>query len=366
MLLALDQARRASGRVHPNPPVGAVVYRGNKVLGAGYTCPPPGPHAEIVALRRAVRRYGQGAVRGASLAVTLEPCCHIGRTGPCTEALIKAGIKQVVCGHSDPHPEVAGSGFRRLRANGVGVTVGVLKSECLRQHKGFISRVKCNRPYISLKIAATLDGRIATGLGESQWITGDKSRRRVHELRARTDALIIGSATVDRDDPQLTARRGNRVIHRPVRIIVDSELVVPIGRKLFNVDDVDRTWILMAARTPVKRKKAFERMGVRLLGVPRRGRHLDLDLAVQRLAEEGLTDVLVEGGGGLSAALLRRGLVDEVHWFVNPSFLGGDAVAALQNLDIADLANRLKLKVVDLESLGEDLYVRCLVQEKSS
>ena len=264
MRLALGQARRAEGSTFPNPPVGAVVYRGDRVLGRGYTRPAGGPHAEIVALDSARRRHGRAGLRGASLAVTLEPCCHQGRTPPCTDAIADAGIARVAVGHPDPSREVGGGGLRRLRARGLRVEVGVLEEACRYQHRGFLSRVERGRPWVALKLAASLDGRIATSGGESHWITGEPSRAHVHALRARADAIVVGSGTAQRDDPELTARRNGRVVRRPIRLLVDSGLVVPSGRRLLRGDEASPTWVLAAPRAPAERRRRLEARGVRV------------------------------------------------------------------------------------------------------
>jgi diaminohydroxyphosphoribosylaminopyrimidine deaminase/5-amino-6-(5-phosphoribosylamino)uracil reductase len=358
MRLALAEARRASGTTFPNPPVGAVVFRGDRVLGRGFTRPAGGPHAEVVALERARRRAGAAAVRGASLAVTLEPCSHFGRTPPCTDAILAAGIRRVWVGHRDPHAPVAGRGLRRLRAGGIAVEVGVLAETCREQHRGFLSVVERGRPWVALKLAATLDGRIATARGESRWITGPRARARVHALRARADAVMVGSGTAAADAPRLTARRGQRVVRRPIRVVVDSRLAVPPRHAPFDDAHPGRTWVLCGPAAPVARRRALEGKGIRVLSVPGGGNHLDLRSALRRLAREGLTFVLVEGGGGLAAALLRRGLVDEVHWFVSPTLLGADGRAALAELGVARLARRPRLEGVRVERMGEDLHVQ--------
>jgi len=361
MRLALRQARRAEGTSFPNPPVGAVVYRGDRVLGRGCTRPAGGPHAEIVALENARRRHGRACLRGASLAVTLEPCCHQGRTPPCTAAVAEAGISRVVVGHRDPSSEVGGRGVRRLRARGLRVEVGVLEEACRYQHRGFLSCLERDRPWVALKLAASLDGRIATSRGESRWITGERSRARVHGLRARADAIVVGSGTVRMDDPELTARRGGRVVRRPIRVLVDSGLVVPPARRLYRGHDAANTWVLAAPRAPAARRRQLEARGVRVLSIPRRGRHLDLARALGRLAREGLTSLFVEGGGGLAAALLREGLVDEVHWFAAPALIGGDGRPAVAALSLPRLSSRIQFETQSVKRLGEDLYLHGLV-----
>jgi len=358
MARALARARRANGRSFPNPPVGALVLRGGRVLGEGETRPAGSEHAEIVALERARARHGAAALRGATLAVTLEPCCHHGRTAPCTDAIVAAGIRRVWIGHRDPNPRVAGGGLRALRAAGLTLTVGVLEDACREQHRGFLSVQARGRPWVALKLAATLDGRIATARGESRWITGPSARALVHRLRDRADAVMIGSGTARADDPELSVRRGRRRLRTPLRLVVDSGLRVPAEARLFRDAAAARTWLL--TRRGHARGRLAERTarGARALALPARRGRLDLSRTFTALAREGLTHVLVEGGGGLAAALLRAGLVDELHWFVAPSLLGAEARPALAELGVRRLAERVALDVREVRRLGGDLYVR--------
>ena len=362
MRLALGAARRASGRVFPNPAVGAVVFRGDRVLGRGWTQPPGGPHAEIVALERARRRFGARAVRGAALAVTLEPCCHHGRTPPCTDALIAAGIATVHAGHRDPHPEVAGGGFRALRRAGIAVHPGVLEAACRAQHRGFLSRVERGRPFVTLKLAATLDGRIATARGESRWITGAAARAYVHRLRAATDAILVGSGTALADDPALTARRGARVVHRPLRVLLDGRLRVAPTARLFA--EPGSAIVLCAADAPAGRQRAFRAAGVRLLPIRARRGKIPLAAALARLGGEGVGTLLVEGGGSLAAALLREDLVDELLWFTAPKLIGGDGRPALAPLGVARLADAPTLAIERVQRVGADLLVAALPERR--
>jgi diaminohydroxyphosphoribosylaminopyrimidine deaminase/5-amino-6-(5-phosphoribosylamino)uracil reductase len=355
MRLALAQARRALGRTFPNPAVGAVVYRGDRVLGRGRTRPPGGAHAEVVALAQARRRHGERALRGAAMAVTLEPCCHVGRTGPCTDAILASGLRRIFVGAVDPHPQVSGRGLRRLRRAGLDVELGVLEAACREQHRGFFSLHERGRPFVMLKLAGSLDGRIATRSGESRWITGPQARDAVHRLRARSDAVVVGSRTALADDPELTARRGGKVVHRPVRVLVDSRLRVPATARLFS-GDAERTWVLCARGAPTARRRALERRGVRLIDVPLRGRRLDLRRALRALAGAGLTQVLVEGGGELAAAMLREDLVDEIHWFVSPRLLGGDGRPALGSLGESRLARLPRLAQARVRRVGSDVH----------
>ncbi len=356
MRLALAQARRARGRTFPNPPVGAVVYRGARVLGRGFTRPAGGPHAEVVARERAARRYGAGSVRGAALAVTLEPCCHHGRTPPCVDRLVEAGLSRVEVGHRDPHREVSGRGLRRLRRAGSLVQVAILPAGGRAQHRGFLSVCQRGRPFVMLKLASSLDGRIATASGESRWITGREAREQVHRLRAAVDAVMVGSGTALADDPELTARRDGRVVHEPVRVLLDSKLRVPASARLHGGAE-GRSWVLCSSRAAAVRRRTLESAGVRLLPTPVRDGRVDLRRALRRLAKEGLTEVLVEGGGDLGAALLRAGLVDELHWFTAPLLLGGDGQPALTGLRVGALAQALRLDDVEVRRIGCDVHL---------
>jgi diaminohydroxyphosphoribosylaminopyrimidine deaminase/5-amino-6-(5-phosphoribosylamino)uracil reductase len=351
MRRALSQARRGLGRTFPNPSVGAVVFRPSGAIAAGRTKPPPGPHAEVVALDAARRASGR-SLRGAAMAVTLEPCCFTGRTGPCTEAILEAGIAKVFVGCRDPHPKVAGRGIAKLRRAGVEVVAGVLEEECRELHRGFLSVCERGRPFVSLKLATSLDGRIATASGESRWISGPAARRFVHDLRARVDGLMVGSGTALADDPALTARRGNRVVQRPARVLVDSRLRVPVGARLYGGDAPTFVLTRRGARGGATR----EASGATLLPVRVRDGGLDLRRGLSALASAGLTSVLVEGGGKLAAALLRAGLVDELHWIQAPLLLGGDGRPALGELGIRKLADAIRLEGAKGRALGDDWH----------
>lgn len=358
MRLALVAARRASGRSFPNPPVGAVVFRAGRVLGRGATRPAGGPHAEIVALDAARRRFGDAALRGAEIAVTLEPCDHVGRTGPCTAALVAAGIRRVHVGHRDPHRLVAGRGLRRLRAAGIDVREGVLEAECRTQHRGFLAVVARGLPFVSLKLAASLDGRIATASGESRWITGPAARAVVHRLRARADAVGIGSETARLDDPELLARVGVRIVHRPLAVVIDSRLRLSTEARCLRAGGAGRTLVIGALGAPAARRRALEAAGARVRLVPAKEGHVAPRAAARLLAREGVTELLLEGGGRLAAAWLRAGLVDEVHWFVSAKLLGGDAKPALGALGLRRLVDAVALGEPAVRRLGNDVYVR--------
>jgi diaminohydroxyphosphoribosylaminopyrimidine deaminase/5-amino-6-(5-phosphoribosylamino)uracil reductase len=365
MRLALREAARGDGRTHPNPSVGAVVFKGDRILGRGFTRPAGGPHAEVVAIKNARRRHGPKALRGASIAVTLEPCSFQGRTGACTEALLEAGLKRVIGGCLDPHPKVSGRGFQRLRRNAVEVRTGVLEAECRRQHRGFISVCERGRPWVTLKLATTLDGRIATASGESRWITGAGSRSIVHDLRDASDAVMIGSGTAIADDPELTVRRDGRLVRTPIRVLIDGRLRVPSSSRLFAAPDAERTWVV--CREGARGLRRLRAASIKVIEVPRAvGGHVDLPRALGRLAEEGLTSLFVEGGGGLAAALLRADLVDEVHWMLAPILIGEDGRAGLGRLELARLADAITIDPIQITQRERDLHLHGVIRREPS
>ena len=352
MRAAVRVAERGRGRTAPNPCVGALVAKGRRVLASARTADGGVPHAELRALARA-----GAAARGSTLYVTLEPCAHFGRTPPCVDAVIAARPRRVVIGMIDPDPRTAGDGVRKLRAAGIEVSVGVEADACARLHEGFLSRVLRGRPFTTLKLAASLDGRIATARGESRWVTSPAARAFVHALRARADAVAVGSGTVLADDPELSARRGARIVHQPLRIAIDSGLRTPPGARLLDSKHPGAAWILCAPRAAPRRRAALERAGARLVEVPARAGHLELGAAWRELGRLGVGDLLVEGGGGLAAALLRAQLVDRMHFFLAPLLIGADGVPVLGKLGVARLADALRPARLSWHRLGPDLHV---------
>lgn len=352
---ALALARRGLGATWPNPSVGCVIGRDGRVLGRGWTQPSGRPHAEQVALAQARARWGAEALRGATAWVTLEPCAHYGRTPPCAEALSEAGVARVVAAIEDPDPRVRGAGFALLRSGGVAVEVGAMAAEARTLNAGFLTRVKRARPLLTLKIAATLDGRIATATGESRWITGPEARARVHLMRAEADAVMVGAATARSDDPTLDVRLPGMGRRGPVRIVVDGALGLNPGSRLAQSARDLPVWLLHAAATDPGRAAALDALGVERMATAGAPGALDLCDALSALGARGLTRVLCEGGGRLAAALLRADLVDEIAWFSAGAVIGADGAAAVGPLGLGALAEAPRFARARTETLGPDV-----------
>jgi diaminohydroxyphosphoribosylaminopyrimidine deaminase/5-amino-6-(5-phosphoribosylamino)uracil reductase len=351
---ALALASRAAGRAAPNPRVGAVIARGGRRIASGYHARCGGLHGEASAIRNA-----RGRTRGATLYVNLEPCAHHGRQPPCVDAVLEAGFARVVIGMRDPDPRTAGRSIRRLRRAGIRVDVGVLGEDCRALNPGFVSRIERGRPFTVLKLASSLDGRIATAAGESRWISGPQARQLVHEWRRQSDAVAVGSGTVAADDPALSARRAGRVVHRPRRVLVDSKLRIRASARIFR--EPGEALVLTTRAAPASRARALAAAGAHVLPVRARGGRVDLHAAWSALAREGVNELLVEGGGGLAAALLRAGLVDRLELFLAPLLIGADGSAVLDSLGIRRLGDAPRPEVVALRRVGGDLHLtlRC-------
>jgi diaminohydroxyphosphoribosylaminopyrimidine deaminase / 5-amino-6-(5-phosphoribosylamino)uracil reductase len=350
MRSALALARRGLGNTWPNPAVGCVVVNDGRVVGRAVTAPGGRPHAEPAALDQA----GEAA-RGSTVYVTLEPCCHWGRTPPCTDALIGARVARVVIATRDPDPRVDGAGIARLRAAGIEVEKGVLQDEADEVAAGFRSRVRLGRPLVTLKLASTLDGRIATHAGESRWITGEAARRAAHALRGRHDAVMVGVGTVLADDPELTCRLPGYRPNPLVRVVADSHLRTPLGATLAITAGDAPTWMLIRNGTDPERRRAFADLGVTLIEVAGSEVGVDPKRSLAALGEAGLTRLLVEGGAQLAASLLRADLVDRIAWFHAPAVMGGDAWPAVQAFGIERLDDMPRFIRTAQTSLGGDI-----------
>jgi diaminohydroxyphosphoribosylaminopyrimidine deaminase / 5-amino-6-(5-phosphoribosylamino)uracil reductase len=350
MRLALRLARRGLGRTSPNPPVGAVVVANGVVVGRGYHRRAGTAHAEVEALRDAGRR-----ARGATLYVTLEPCAHHGRTPPCTEAVLAAGVRRVVIGTRDPNPSVPGNGLRRLRRAGLDVSSGVLQPACDELIAGFRKRVTTGLPFVTLKLAASLDGRIATATGESRWITGEASRRHVHRLRAEHDAVLVGAETVIRDDPQLTCRlRGGR---NPLRIVLDGRLRLPLDARVLTNTASASTLVVTGRGAPQAKVRRIEALGVEVLRLPERAGRIAIRPVLHALGTRGLASVLVEGGAQIAAAMLAARAVDRFVVYYAPKLIGGDGKPMIGTLGVRRMQQALPLGRLRVKRFASDLLV---------
>lgn len=351
MDVALSLAARNLGDTWPNPAVGCVLVKDGQVIGRGWTESGGRPHAETQALLRA-----GASARGATAYVTLEPCSHHGKTPPCADALVAAGVARVVVATFDPDPRVNGRGVARLRDAGVDVKEGVGKAAADRQNAGFFLKIAKGLPLFALKTATTLDGRIALASGESRWITGEPARRAVHVLRARYDAILVGSETALTDDPLLTCRMDGYSGRAKVRIVLDRRLRISPSSELVKTARQIPTWVMTAAEAaPSARHGELVKSGVDVLPLKGSSDHTGFAFAVGKaLAERGLTRVLIEGGGQVAAAFLRAGLIDELAWFRGPSVIGGDGRASIHPMGLIDLADMPRFQPRESFKFGVD------------
>lgn len=354
MRLALDWSRRGRGWTSPRPSVGCVIVRDGRVIGAAHTIPGHGnPHAEIGALQVAASAGEETS--GATCYVTLEPCCHHATTPPCTDALISAGIARVVSGVIDPNPAVNGLGWQKLRAAGIEVMSGFMEAECRRAHDDFLKYIITHAPFVTLKCAVTLDGKIATRGGESRWITGAESRQRVHHLRHEHDAVLIGIGTALADDPELTVRLEGQW-KQPARVIVDSHGRLPLNAKLLHNAATQAVLIAATDAISVERRAALESTGAQVLPVAARNSRVDLSLLCDQLYERGICSILIEGGAHVAGAALESGIVDKVMFFIAPMLLGAGQ-AVLNGAGVERLADAHRLRELQIERLGDDVMI---------
>ncbi|MGH8419777.1 MAG: bifunctional diaminohydroxyphosphoribosylaminopyrimidine deaminase/5-amino-6-(5-phosphoribosylamino)uracil reductase RibD [Pseudomonas sp.] len=356
MARALELARKGVYSTHPNPRVGCVIVRDGEVVGEGWHARAGEPHAEVHALRQA----GDKA-KGATAYVTLEPCSHHGRTPPCADALVNAGVGRVVAAMQDPNPDVAGRGLLRLMSAGIAVQSGVLESEARAINKGFLKRMEHGLPYVRVKLAMSLDGRTAMASGESKWITGPEARSAVQRLRAQSSVVLTGADTILADDARLTVRPDElglnaeltalAVTRPPLRVLVDGRLRVPLDAPFFKADNA-----LVATCAAASARERYQEQGHELLALPSSGGHVDLRKLLVELAARGVNDILVEAGPRLAGAFTRLGLVDEFQIFVAAKFMGSSA-RPLLDLPLAQMSESLELKIVEMRAIGSDWRV---------
>jgi len=358
MRKVLSLAAKGKGRTSPNPMVGAIIIKGGKIIAADYHRKSGMPHAEVLALEKA-----KANAKGATLYINLEPCCHTEKkTPPCTKSIIEAGIKKVVVAMIDPNPQVFGKGIKELQNAGIETEVGIMEEEARKLNEAFIKFITKKEPFVILKIAQSIDGKIATHTGESRWITGEKARRYVHKLRNEVDAVPVGIGTVKKDNPLLTCRiRGGR---SPYRIIVDSHLEIPLNSKV--LDHKDHKTIIATIYPLLKKEEdrykkkidILRNMGVQVLTIKNKDGKVDLKALMKELGMVNITNVMIEGGSSISASALSDRIVDKVLFFIAPKIIGGvDAVPSIGGKSPTMLKNAFRIKNVNVKTIGEDLLV---------
>jgi len=351
MRRALRLAARGAGRASPNPMVGAVIVQGGQVVAEGYHRGPGTAHAEIVALE-----WAGAKACGAFMYLTLEPCTHYGRTPPCAPRVAAAGLARVVIASEDPNPRVSGGGIAALRQAGVEVEVGLLREDENHLNEAYRKHITTARPFVTLKLALSLDGKIATRTGQSRWITGERARRIVHRLRARSDAVMVGVGTVLADDPELTAR-GVRAARQPLRVVADSQARTPPAAKIIHASDRPAL-IAVTAQAPDERLRGLRAAGAEVAVLPERDGRVDLDALLDELGRREVASLLVEGGGKLAGSLIEQELVDKAVFFIAPKIIGGaGAPTAVAGRGVAEVADARRLRDVRCRRSGEDFMI---------
>jgi len=363
MQRALALARQALGNTSPNPAVGAVIVRDGVIVGEGQTQPAGSWHAEIMALRQA----GEAA-QGATMYVSLEPCCHYGRTPPCTQAVIAAGITEVQLATLDPNPTVSGRGRAELEAAGIKTHIGEREEEARELNEAYFKFITTRLPFVTAKFAMSLDGKIATKTGDSKWITGEEARRYAHSLRRISDAIIVGVNTIIADDPQLTAREDTEAsVHanrQPWRVIVDSRGRTPPSARIFQMPG--KTLIAVTTTIEPTKERGLQEAGAEVLKLPASDGRVDLGELLRALGQREMTSVLVEGGGTLLGSLFDRGFVDKVYAFIAPLIIGGErAITAVEGRGVSKMAEALRLRRLKVEKLADDIMICGYVGESA-
>lgn len=360
MTMALELAERGAGFTSPNPMVGAVVVKNDRVVGKGYHRAAGLAHAEVAAIDDA----GEAA-RGGTLYVTLEPCNHTGRTPPCTEKIIAAGIRRVVAAMADPNPEVTGGGNAYLTSRGIKVDCGVQEEAALRLNESFVKYVRTRLPFVILKCAATLDGRLATRSGDSKWITGSQSRRFAHRIRHAVDAIMVGVDTVKTDDPSLTTRLENKTGRNPRRVILDTRLTIPETAKVLRPDTYSGTIVVAGPDAPPGKKKVLAQKGVTVLETTLKEGRIDLAPLMGQLGEMNITSLLVEGGGRVLASALADSIADKVLFFFAPKILGGDdGVPICRGKGAALISDAVTISNIKVHRFDDDVMIEGYINKK--
>ncbi len=352
MRMALNLAKKGQGYTSPNPMVGALIVKNGEVVGRGYHRAAGRAHAEVEAIEDAGIK-----ARGASLYVNLEPCNHTGRTPPCTRKILQAGIHQVIMAMADPHTK-AGGGAAMLRQHGLDVLAGVCEKQAARLNEAFVTYVSTGCPFVILKCAATLDGRIATRTGDSRWVTGEKARRFVHRLRHAVDAIMVGKGTIQADNPRLTTRMGYKKGVDPDRIVLDTHLSISPDAGILTLDSEADTILIAGKNAARAKRKQLQKDGVRIIDQPLEKGRIDLRSLMSRLGSEGITSLLIEGGSTVLASALNSGIVDKVLFFYAPKILGGDdGMPICRGSGPALMKDSIQLKHIRVQRFAEDVMI---------
>ncbi len=359
MQMALDLAQKGQGFTSPNPLVGAVVVKDGRVVGSGYHQAAGKPHAEVNAIDDA-----GGAASGATIYVNLEPCNHTGRTPPCTQKIIQSGIQRVVVAMEDPNPDVAGGGIDYLKARGLQVSIGVCQEKARRLNEVFTKFISTRRPFVILKCAATLDGRIATRSGDSKWITNEQSRGYVHYLRHCVDGILVGINTVKADNPSLTTRLDTGPGVDPVRIILDTGLSIPADAGILRLDSDSDTILVVGEKVDSRKRAAIEKKGVRILESPVKNSRINMGSLMEQLGSMGITSLLIEGGGRVMASALHSGIVDKIVFFYAPKILGGDdGISICRGKGPVSMQDSIAVKNISVQRFGDDVMIEGYVEK---
>ena len=359
MQMALDLAQKGQGFTSPNPMVGAVVVKDGQVVGSGYHQAAGKPHAEVNAIDDA-----GDAAAGATIYVNLEPCNHTGRTPPCTHKIIRSGIQRVVVAMQDPNPDVTGGGIDYLKSKGLQVIAGVCQAEARQLNEVFIKFITTGRPFVTLKCAATLDGRIATRSGDSKWITNEQSRGHVHHLRHCADGILVGVNTVKADNPSLTTRLDGGTGKDPIRIILDTHLSVPEDAGILRLESDSDTVLVVGAKVDPHKRAIVEKKGARILEAPLKGNRIDMAGLMEQLGAMGITSLLIEGGGRVIASALHSEVVDKIVFFYAPKILGGDdGISICRGQGPGAMRDSIAVKNISVRRFGDDVMIEGYIEK---
>lgn len=351
MKLALELAEKGKGKVSPNPMVGSIIVKNNKIIGKGYHQSYSKAHAEINAFKSAIEN-----VEGSTMYITLEPCSHFGKMPPCVDKIIEKKIKKVVIGSLDPNPLVCGKGIKRLVDAKIEVVTGILEKECNKLNEVFMEYIVGKRPFVTMKMAMSLDGKIATKTGESKWITDIESRENVHRLRNEVSGIMVGVNTVIEDNPQLTCRIEDG--RNPIRIVVDSKLRIPLNSKILKNQDIAKTIIATTNQADIVKKKSIERKGVEVLIIESDEARVDLKELMSKLADKNIDSILLEGGSTLNFSALKQSIVHRIQIYIAPKIIGGDkSKTPVGGEGIESLMDAFKIINLNYKTIGEDLFI---------